>query len=105
MKQSQKGTTWAGLAAGEGVTLAVDTEFEGTRTLTIQSAGRAGGGVRVQLSRAPATPPPPGGCFGTAFSGRFPVTVTVVPPKVISTDLSPARVLGRLLGLPPAGFL
>jgi hypothetical protein len=93
------------LAAGKEIALAVDTEFQGAETLTIQYAVRAGDEVRVQLYHSPAIPPPPRNCFGRSFANRFPARVVVLPPKVISAALSPARVLADILGLPAADFL
>ncbi|OWK35736.1 hypothetical protein [Fimbriiglobus ruber] len=105
MQAPEKWNTWAGLAAQKTVLLAVDTEFERTQTLTVQFAMRLGNRVRVQLYHSPDIPPPPSGCFGTPFTERFSTRVEVLRPKPISADLSPARVVTDLLGLPTAGFL
>jgi hypothetical protein len=102
---THKNESWAGLAAEDEVWLAVDTEFEGTETLTIQFAVRVGDRVRVQIYHAPDIPPPPPDCFGKTFTDRFPEQVEVLPAKVVSPDLSPGRVLADLLGLPHADFL
>jgi hypothetical protein len=105
VKGPKKGAGWAGLAAGSAITLAVDTEYEGAETLTIQFAVRAGDEVRVQLYHSPGIPPPPRGCLGRSFAGRFGERVVALPPKPISPALSPARVLADILGLPAAEFL
>jgi len=105
VKGPNNGAGWAGLAAGSAIRLAVDTEYQGAETLTIQFAVRAGGGVRVQLYHSPDVPPPPRGCFGRSFTGRFGERVLVLPAKPISAGLSPAGVLADILGLPAADFL
>src|SRR6185312_10776901 len=104
-KVKAKEVGWAGLATGKVMTLAVDSEYEGADTLTIQYAVRFEDEIRLQLYYSPQVPPPPRGCFGRSFIGRFPERVVVLPPKPISSDLSPARVLAGILGLPEAEYL
>ena len=87
------------------ITLAVDTEYQGTETLTIQFAARVADEIRVQVYYSPDIPPPPRGCFERSFINRFPERVMVLSPKPISPDQSPACMLADILGLPAADFL
>ena len=98
---------WNALAGTERtpVTLAVDTEYQGNETLTIQIAAPFHNQIRVQLYHSPGIPPPPAGCFGKPFQKRFPDRVVVLPPRTITHDLSPARILADLFGLPQAEYL
>lgn len=105
MRQPLKKASWAGVAGAGPIRLAVDTEFEGAETLTVQFAARVRGEVRVQLYHAPGVPPPPRACFGAAFRDRFRDRVVVLPPKALTADLSPARVLADVFRLPPAAYL
>lgn len=99
---------WLALAGRETVALAVDTEYHGPDTLTIQFAARTGEDeITVQLyhspqvSRFPHTrcnPIP----IRTQEPGRghsAPTRIVVRPPRRITTDLSPARVLLDLFGI------
>jgi hypothetical protein len=89
------------------VTQAVDTEFVGTHTLSVQVAVRAGPGeLAVQVYRSEAVPPPPAGFSLAGYLplapdsyGRFCDEVVFLPVKPLAADLSPALVLRDLLGL------
>lgn len=98
---------WNALAGSdrEPVTLAVDTEFQGNETLTVQVAVRMGNEVRVQLYYSPEIPPPRADWFGKPFLKRFPGRVVVLPAREITHDLSPARMLADVFGLPQAEYL
>src|SRR4051794_8970208 len=96
-------TTWADLAAADApLRVAVDTEYQGAETLTIQCAARVGKAVKVQVYHAAGVPPPKPRWFVGAFRRRFrpwAERVEVLPAKRITPDLSPARVVADLLGL------
>jgi len=104
---SSKPMEWCNLFTiiGKEIRIAIDTEFQGNQTLTIQCSARVGDELRVQLYYSPEIPAPPAGCFGKSFSNRFPVPVKVMQPKPISPVLSPARMLADLFGLLPATHL
>ena len=82
----------------------MDTEFQGTHTLTVQTAARiAPDTVAVQIYRASAVPDLPadfdlGRYIRTTPDsyGQFFSTVEVRPVKVLTPDLSPARVVRDL---------
>ncbi len=92
--------TWETLANGEDVVLAVDTEYQGAETLTIQFAVRVGDEIRVQVYHSPDIPPTSQRSFDQSFAARFPTRVVVLPSKQIPANLSPAMVLGDMLNMP-----
>lgn len=95
--------------------VAIDTEFEGAWTLTVQAATFLDPEtLAIQVYRHPEMPPPPGGFDITNFIpptadkyGKFGITKVVWRPvKLITAALSPARMLLDLWGdavveLPP----
>ncbi len=95
--------------------VAIDTEFEGARTLTIQAAAFLDHQtLAIQVYRNRDVPPPPDDFDITNFVsltadkyGRFGITKVVWrPDQMITADLSPARMLLDLWGdeaaeLPP----
>jgi hypothetical protein len=92
---------------GGKVTVAVDTEFADTRTLTVQAAARlADGDLVVQLYRSPLIPAPPrkfdvGRYLPEGLQGPGGTCGRVVlrPTRLLTADLSPGRILADVLGL------
>lgn len=96
---------WSELMTGRGreIALAVDTEFEGTETLTVQFAASFGEEVRVQVYHAEGIPLPKAVWFKSlseALSTEYGRTVVVRPAKPITPGLSLARVLADIWNLP-----
>jgi len=90
------------------IAVAVDTEFEGDKTLTIQFATRVGQTVYVQIYYAAGVAPPRPRWFDDAFAEAFAgkaVAVKVRPAKPITASLSLALVLADLLALGPCKSL
>jgi hypothetical protein len=92
----------------EPVIIAVDSEFEGALTLTVQAAARLPDGVTlaVQVYRSTAVPALPPDFNLQAYLpltpekyGRFCENVILRPTKLLTPDLSPARMLIDLYGL------
>ena len=73
------------------IAVAVDTEFEGDKTLTIQFATRVGQTVYVQIYYAAGVAPPRPRWFDDAFAEAFAgkaVAVKIRPAKPITASLS-----------------
>lgn len=96
-------TNWLDLSArGRPIDLAVDTEFEGLQTLTIQFAVLLGDQIRLQIYAASDLPDARRTWFGKKFAERFaPLSVKIetLPTKPIRSSLSPARVVADLFRL------
>lgn len=96
-----------GLSGGDGneFVIAVDTEFTGVRTLTVQAACRIDEEtVAVQVYRDPEVPDLLGGFDAAKYLppdgyGRFFENALLRPVRPLSPDLSPAVMLRDLLGL------
>lgn len=101
---------WNELLTGPGrdIALAVDTEFEGTETLTVQFAACSGEEVRVQVYHAEGIPLPKAVWF-KSLSGELSTKdgreVVVLPAKPITPALSPGRVLADIWNLPQPEYL
>jgi hypothetical protein len=95
------------LAAGPPVEIAVDTEFQGTHTLTIQAATRLSERrLALQVYRSGAIPPVPrsfqlGHYLPTDAEayGRYCDAIVRRRTALITADLSPVRLLADLLRL------
>ena len=96
--------TLAELAGRRPIEVAVDTEFQGIRTLTIQAAARVRPGrIAVQIYRDPAIPGLPRGFDLYAYlpappdaQGRSAEEVNLRPLAIIRPDLSPVGMLRNL---------
>lgn len=93
------------------IVIALDTEFNGVRTLTVQAACRIDEGtVAVQVYKDPEVPDLPGGfdlmkyLYPDSY-GRFFEKVLLRPVRPLSPDLSPVVMLRDLLGLEAVGIL
>jgi hypothetical protein len=100
-------------ALPQAVTIAVDTEFAGPHTLTVQVCTRIGPDTLVvQVYRSAAVPDPPPGFDVSAYVptiperyGRFCRRVIVRPVKLLGADLGPAAMLRDLYHLPAPDVL
>lgn len=87
------------------VTIAIDTEYHGPETLTIQAATRLDAGrIAVQIYRAPGVPAPPADFdvqryFDDHSYSSFLDRVIHRPTRKITTSLSPARIVRDLFGV------
>ena len=107
MKRNRRlSTTLAELARRPALEVAIDTEFQGVRTLTIQAAGRVRPDrIAVQLYRDPAVPGLPRGFDVAAYlpptpeGSSGPREVILRPMATIRPDLSPVAILSDLFGL------
>jgi hypothetical protein len=94
------------------IQVAVDTEFFGSHTLTIQTATRLDEfTLAVQLYRSPAIPDLPMGFDLSRYVplddrhyGRFVERVELRPTKLITADLSPAAIISNVLDQPLAAI-
>lgn len=93
------------LAIDGEIDVAVDTEYQGTHTLTVQAAARIGPHtLAVQLYRSPAVPGLPAGFEVEKYLpperyGQFFRGIVVRPVKPLSADLSPMRMIADLFDL------
>lgn len=93
--------------ARQPIQIAIDTEFAGPQTLSVQTACRLGDDeLAVQVYRSALIPPVPNGLRRKflqpqeAGYGEFFRRVILRTPRPISTDLSPAYFVRDLLKLP-----
>ena len=92
------------------IEIAVDTEFHGARTLTIQAATRsAPNEITVQLYRDPQLAAPHKSLTRLVNVGVSNPKVTLEqinlrPPRLITADLSPANLIADLCGVPLVPF-
>jgi hypothetical protein len=94
------------------VTIAVDTEFAGPHTLTVQVCTRIGPDIVAQVYRSPGIPDPPPGFDLAAYVpttperyGRFCRRVILRPARLLTPHLAPVQLLQHLFGLPAADGL
>jgi hypothetical protein len=89
------------------IRLAIDTEYQMHETLTVQAAIRIDKRICVQVYHSPKVPPPKK-YFGKQFQNQFTICglkVCVLAAKVLTNDLTPARILTDLLNLDQPQFL
>ncbi len=87
------------------IDIAVDTEFEGSRTLTVQTAANFGQSIRVQLYRSDLTPSLPKNLPWSRYVPNDCPPLEILPVARITSILSPARILLRLWGICRAQIL
>lgn len=108
-KQHRKNRiTFAHLAEQPAIEVAVDTEFKGIHTLTVQAAGRVRPDhIAVQVYRAQAVPRLPDSFelahhakITTATYGPSCRHVVLRPVRLIEPTMSPVRLVSDLFGIP-----
>lgn len=100
-------TTVASIQLPKEITIAVDTEFEGAHTLTVQAACRLDAErIAAQVYQSPLIPGLPSGLNVGSYLptdgdkyGRFFQQPLLRPSQLITSELSPGRILRDLLGL------
>jgi hypothetical protein len=90
--------------------VAIDTEYQGTHTLTIQAAARIEPDtIAVQIYYSPDIPPPPAafdiGAYIPEKYGKFCPNVILRPAMPISPDITPLWMLRDLFDICPAELL
>lgn len=90
------------------IEIAIDTEFEGVHTLCVQAATRVNPkSIMVQLFRSPSVPPLPKTFEVSRYLpthadayGKYVQRISLRPVEALTRELSPTRMLAKLLKVP-----